>query len=163
MTDIHELVETVEKSEPFKKFNKANPDHYLVHAFSHVKQDTGEVELGYYGKETDKITVFTTDPIESKPPEEVLKESGILRALDMKILKIGLTEAREIAEKHLKEKYSGQQASQEICILQQAEGPIWNITLVLASLNMLNLKIQADSGKITHEDLKNILDLRAKE
>ncbi|MBR9700274.1 hypothetical protein GOV11_00205 [Candidatus Woesearchaeota archaeon] len=163
MTDIHELIEKIEKSRPFKEFNKANPDHYLVHAFCHVKQDAGKVELGYYGKKTDKITVFTTDPIESRPPEEVLKESGVLRELDTKILKIGLTEARELAEKHLKEKYAGQQASQEICILQQAEVPVWNITLVLASLNMLNLRIQADSGEITYEDMRNILDLRAKE
>ena len=81
--------------------------------------------------------------------------------LDKGSVSLGLREARDVVEGFRNEKYPAQQpVLQEICILQQAEVPVWNVTLVIGTLNMLNVKVHAETGEILHDHLRNIMDLR---
>lgn len=169
-TDVHEVVERVETSPAFVDFNEENPHHYLVHAFVSTKSLTSEVlpplELGYYGKEEDKITVFTSDPVTARPPEEVFKEEGAIAPLDLLSLRQGLLDALRVAERTRAANYAAHATMQGFFILQQSgvhSRPIWNVTLVLATLNMVNLKIDAVTGEVLSRELQNIMSLRANE
>ncbi len=161
MTDVQKMIGDIESTDQFKKWVGAHPEHYLVHLFCIVKENIVQTELGYYSKNVDKITVFESESGVMRPPEEVFKEGGELTKLDVDKVKTGLEEARAIAERYRSEKYPDHPLQQQIIILQQAEQPVWNITLVLMTLNMLNLKISAETGEILHEEMRNILDLRA--
>lgn len=159
-TDIHEQLSSLESSNEFKEFSLHNPDHYLVHVFCQVKGGRVVLEWGYYSEESDMIVVFETDPIKMRPPEKVFKEGGVLVPLSCEKVAVGFEQVREIAEACRRERYQDHPVQQELCILQQ-DPPVWNITLVFHTLNMLNLRIDAQEGKILHEDMRNILDLRA--
>lgn len=162
MSDVHDLVAKVEASEAFRQFKRAHKEQYLVHLFCHAKEEA-KVEIGYYGAEDDTITTFTTDPVERKPPEEVFKREGTLEELDLGEVEVGLSRAREIAEAYRREHYPAHPVTQEICILQRLGIQVWNLTLVTSTLNMLNIRIAAHSGEIISAEMRNILDLRAKE
>jgi hypothetical protein len=156
-TDVHTTVELVEGSKEFQEFNAQNPHHYLVHAFS----ATGTpLELGYYGKEADRIVVFKTNPIVAMPPEEIFKEEGkVLHALDLTAVRFGLKEALDRAEKQRQQVYPRHECMRTIAILQQADRPVWNITLVTNTLNMINMKIDAMTGELVSRDMQNIMSI----
>jgi hypothetical protein len=155
MTDVHNTVKRLENSEAFQEFSRSNPHHYLVHAFSTGK----EIELGYYGKESDKITVFKTNPVAMLPAEEVFKQQGVLEALNLDMVQLGLHEALERAEAERANAYPQHITTKSICILQQQDGPVWNITLVTATLQMINVKLSAQSGELHSRDMRSIMDL----
>ena len=157
MSDIKQIISDVEGSDAFASFNRNTKGFYIVHVFYTEKQG---VELGYYDDKTDRIVVFETDPVVQRPPEEVFKESGTLHKLDITAVSVGLADVRTIARAYMKEHHPTHPLQQEILILQQADVPVWNCTLVTQTLNMLNLKIDATSGAILHEELRNIMDLR---
>jgi len=167
-TDVHSIVERIESSPAFTSFNADNPHHYLVHAFVAVQRLAEDaspaLELGYYGKETDRITIFTSEPIVARPPEEVFKESGTLAPLDLGAIRFGFADALRIAERTRAAYYPTHGVMQGFCILQQSDTyarPVWNITLVLGTLSMLNMKIDAVTGELLSRELQNIMSLRA--
>ncbi len=165
-TDVHIAVDKVENSSVFSAFNADNPSHYLVHAFAATKDLNAipTLELGYYSKDHDKITVFKTEPIAIMPAEDVFKEKGVLQRLDVEALRFGLSDALLVADCTHKESYSKHPVLQAFCALQYNDvydRPVWNITLVLGTLHMLNLKIDAINGEILVKDLQNIMSLRA--
>jgi hypothetical protein len=155
MTDVHTTVEEVESSDIFRTFTHSNPHHYLVHAFSTGK----EIELGYYGKEDDKITIFKTHPVMMLPAEEVFKQSGTLQKLELDMVRLGLREALEHAEAERAKAYPHHSSMKFICVLQQSDEPTWNITLVTNTLQMINMKISAHSGEMRSREMHSIMDL----
>ncbi|MDD9954542.1 MAG: hypothetical protein OXR66_09515 [Candidatus Woesearchaeota archaeon] len=158
MTDVQELVAKVEASDVFEQGSL-----YLCHVFTNVKDGNHDMEVGYYDRKTDKITVFVGDPVVARPPEDVYKDGGAVQELKISDVSIGFAEAQQIAEDFRTAKYNAHPVMQAICVLQQLDEPVWNITLVLATLNMLNIRIHAGSGDIISTDLRNIMDLRQKE
>jgi hypothetical protein len=159
MTDVHDVVDKVESSAAFLAFNAENPHHYLVHAFSTAGAHIDPMELGYYGKEADKITVFKTDPLTRMPAEEVFKERGVLEALDLSLVKLGLTQALAKAEEYRHDAYPKHQTMKTICVLQQKQRPIWNMTIVTNTLNMINMRIDAQTGELISREMQSIMNL----
>lgn len=160
MTDVHEYIQEVEESEAFETFSRESPEAYLVHVFSNVKQGQDGVEVGYYLPGKDAITVFTRAPVKARPPEDVFKEHGTVPRLEIGKVEVGFARARALADEYRKEHYPTHPVMQEICILQQMDVPVWNMTLVTQTLNMLNLRIDAASGAVIRTDMQNILSLR---
>jgi len=156
MTDVHDLVKRVEDSPEFKAFRKENPTRYLVHVFV---AKTGN-ELGYYDAKDDTIVVFQADPIVMRPPEGVFKEKGTLEKLNLDNVTLDIAGIRAFAKQHMEETYANHPLQQEILVLQQKDTPAWNCTFVTKTLNMIILKVDASTGSILHEELRNILDLR---
>lgn len=159
MTDVHEIVQRVEASPEFQEFSNANPHHYLAHVFATSAAEPGPMELGYYSKESDMITVFKTAPIAAMPPEEVFKESGTLRRLDLDAVLLGLAAAMERAEKERASAYPRHPAMKMICILQQQDVPVWNITIVTGTLQMINMKLSATNGELLSRSMQSIMGL----
>jgi hypothetical protein len=158
-TDVHATVKKVEASAVFQEFNATNPHHYLVHAFATTTSVAAPLELGYYGKETDMITVFKGDPVTAMPPEEVFKQGGILAPLDLAAVRLGLPEALVRAEKERAAAYPRHPFMKAICVLQQQEGPVWNITLVTGTLQMITMRFSATTGMLVSREMRSIMDL----
>ena len=157
MTDVHETVQRLEQSAAFRSFTNANPHHYLVHVFTTVSGKAAPLELGYYGN--DKITVFKTEPVAAMPPEDVFKEQGTLQKLDLGLVKLGLQEALERAEKERVINYPRHPTMKVICVLQQHNMPVWNLTLVTNTLQMINMKFSALTGELISRQIQSIMNL----
>lgn len=159
MTDVHKRVVEIEASPAFHAFNKQTPHHYLVHAFATVTGGPVTIELGYYGQDTDMITVFKGAPVEAMPPEEVFKQTATLPQLDLGLVKLGLKDVLEKAEKERATAYPHHPFAKAICVLQQQDGPVWNITLVTATLQMINMRFNATTGFLLNRSMQSIMDL----
>ena len=153
-------IKRLESSSIFKKFKKSHPDFYLVHAFMMVEQGLSPWQIGYYSKKKDRIVVFDVgDKIEQSPESEVFKKGGSVKKIDMGKVKVGFDKALEMAEKHVKEKYGGEPVNKRFAILQNLERLCWNITFVTAAFNLINMKLDAATGKMFHDEKTSILKL----
>lgn len=157
--EVHEVVEKVEASPEFQEFSRQNPHHYLVHAFSTTAGTSSPIELGYYGEDTDLITVFKSDPIAAMPPEEVFKQGGTLKQLDLSAVRLGLKDALDRAEKERAAAYPRHATLKAICVLQQQDSPTWNITLVTGTLQMINMRIDALTGQVISRSMQSIMNI----
>jgi hypothetical protein len=160
VTDVHEIVGTVESSPQFRKFRTEYPHRYLVHLFCFARGEREDVELGYYDSEQDTINVVTHAQQAVRDAEQVFKEEGVLQQLDLGRVSVGLRAARDLGLGRLNAKHPGQQVAQEICILQQHDGPCWNLTLVTRALGMFVVRIDACTGSVLQEELRSLLELR---
>jgi len=156
---IKELVASLEQTDSFADFAKRHPEHYLVHIFSSASEQASPPELGYYSKETDQITVFHTNPVQELPPEPVFKETGVLKALDLDTVQIGVEDAVEKAKAYTLEGYPNQIITKTISILQQKDVPVWNMTVITAAFSMINIRIDATNGKMLGRTMTSIMSL----
>ncbi len=147
--NLNYLLDKVKNSDEFKKLDKSN---YLV---NYVFMDY-HWGLGFYSKETRKITSFiVNDKIKIIPENEVLqKENAHLEELDLNLIKINLDEALEIA---IKEKNNNEDISKKIIILQKIKEQLWNITFITSLFNLFNIKINAENGKILNQNMESLL------
>jgi len=171
-------VKKIESSKVFKDFKNRNPDFYLAHAFTIIDKIQQDWQTGYYSRTKDKVVVFMIGKetqsrksagmpkekllsITRSQEEEVFKKPGErVKKLDLKKVKINLEKAIDISEKLLKKKYPAEIVTKTIVILQHLETELYNLTLVTKSLNIINIKIDANNGKVLHESRQSILGLK---
>ena len=153
-----EDVEKIMNSEVFKNLNKKL---YLCSCFA-IDDDW---QYDFYDKKDKKITSFKVeDEIRLVVEESKVfqKEQVELEKLDLDHVKIKLEEALLKIEKIKKEKCN-EGINKKIMILQHIKVPLWNISLLTSSLNILNVKINAVSGEIISEKFESLLSFRVKE
>ncbi|RME52521.1 hypothetical protein D6783_04535 [Candidatus Woesearchaeota archaeon] len=160
MSTEQTLIKQLEKSNAFQAFKKQHPSAYLAHLF--FVEGTGEQspEAGYYLPEEDKIAIFSTYPFRLKePPQSVFKKEGTVKPLDLRHVAVSLSSAKKTLKQLLADKHPALTATKTILILQHLDEPIWNATLVTTSLQFLNVKISAKSGRVISDDIHNIMSL----
>ncbi len=157
--DIHYVIKSVESSEEFKSIG---PDHYLVHIFRMMDADKSEdCQVGYYNKKSDKIIVF--DYVEGKikmtPPEEAFKEKNYIAALDLGKVKVSMDDALNAAQEVVKNNYPAHLLAKAIVLLQKLPefGQIWNITVITHTFQVINIKIDAETGKTIKHSMESLL------
>ncbi|NQU98749.1 hypothetical protein HQ533_04735 [Candidatus Woesearchaeota archaeon] len=155
-------IKNIEASKEFKDFKKNNQDFYLVHAFTLIDKVQQDWQVGYYSKTKDKVVVFLTGKeITKSPEEEVFKKPGHkVKELNMKNIKLNLEQAIKKANELVKKKYSAELVNKTICILQNLETELYNLTLVSQAFNIINIKIDAKTGEVLHESRQSILGLK---
>ncbi len=155
---ISELVEKLENSNVFKEWKKQNKEYYLVHAFYMIDpQVKKEWQIGYYNKDKDKIVTFcVNDEITINPAEDVFKKSGIINKLDISKIKVDFEKAKKIAEKFQEEHYPEHETKKKIIILQNLEKHVWNFTFISGQMATLNIKVNAETGKVFSHNLTNL-------
>jgi hypothetical protein len=159
---LRDEIKRLEASEEFQKFKKDNPEFYLAHCFTMLdeKERKYEWELGYYSPKKDKLVVFETVPhIRLRAEEDAFTRDNIINELDMKKVKLSLARALEVCDELVKKKYSAHAITKRIIILQNIEKPIYNITLVMRSFSVLNIKIDALTGDVVSHNLQNLMEL----
>ncbi len=167
LNNIKDAVATIKEKEKFIKYKEENPESYLTSAFSMVeyeRMDDAFWQLDFYSPKTKKITSFVLhEKIEVKEEQDIFqKEKNDLMALDLKSIKINFREAIDTINEFIDNKYSGESPSKIIVILQATDNkPVWNITYLTKSFNILNIKLNAEDGTIIADKLESVLKFKA--
>ena len=163
--ELKKLVKELEVSKEFKSFKKDNPDAYLASCVIIVEgKNFGEWQIDYYLPEKHKMTSFVM-----KEPLQVLNEQDIfqkekvkVKELELKDVKVGLKKALSLLEAFRKKKYETEFPGKVIVVLQVLEdGPVWNLTLLTATLKVLNVKMDAINGKVSSDTIESFLQFKA--
>ena len=146
--NFKEALSKLEASFEFKEWRESNPQPFLAHFFTQLDQNyvQGDWEIGFYNKETDKITTFVVgDSILVKPEDEVFKkEEHHVKEFNVDEVKTDLSEAIKTFKQCQEQKYPGQFPMKVFVILQElSEGLVWNITSATKTFSALNIKISA--------------------
>jgi len=164
MAALKEVVKKVESSKAFKSFKKEHQDYFLAHCFAMLVEGEKEKdikwELGYYSEKADKIVVFEIMPkVNMRPEEDAFKKEGTIKKLDIKKVKINLAKALKICDELTNKKYPNRSITKKIIILQNLEKEMYNITLVTLSFDILNVRVDASTGKILSDNIQSIMGL----
>ena len=155
--DIFKEYQELKTQTEFKKFQRDEKDYYLVHLV--VPEQEQNIEFGFYNPKKDKIIVFQTSPFTKGKEEDVFKEGKTIHPLDFNKVKINFEEAKTQTEKILKTEFSAEKTKKKIIILQYINEPVWNITTICESLNIINIRINAETGKIVRKDKSSLLNM----
>jgi len=162
--DLKLALEKIKQNKEFKNLNK-NKDIYFSYALIMLENDkSGPWQLGFYHKSTDKMITFIVDKdeINMKKEEEIFKKPGMeVKKVDIEKAKIPYNEILKTAKEFQKKNYPKELVSKTIAILQNLDeyGNIWNITYVTDSFKTLNMKINAENGKIISHNLESLMSL----
>jgi len=100
--NLKETLKTLEESPEFTAWKVDHKNNYLVHAFTIFESENiqEDWQIGYYDKDSDRITVFVVgEKITKNPETEAFKEQGkIIKELKLEDYKI---EAKEVFKKWL--------------------------------------------------------------
>lgn len=153
ISELKEFLKELEKSKEFKDFKEKNRLAYNTSA----SLIDNNLQLDFYDPNKDKITSFTKidNEIHKQTSEVFRKEKTEIKELKIDQIKIDLEDAEKtIAQKH------PDKPTKKIIVLQQREFPIWNITYITTKLELLNIKINAITGKIVKETIEPIMKLQ---
>ncbi len=156
--NLKEVLKDLKDSEIFKDWITENSTAYICNCFKINEEDW---QFCFYSSEKDKITTFSNKKILESNSDIFRKEKVAIKKLNIGNVRIDLSQALEIFEKIKEEKYSKEEPTKKIIILQKLNAPAWNITYLI-SFNILNIKIDAISGRVISESLNSIMDFKAK-
>jgi len=161
--DLKLSLEKLNQSNEFKNSNK-NKDIYFSYALIMLENNkSGPWQLGFYHRSNDKMITFIVDKDEIKmeKEEDIFKKPGMeVKKVDIEKVKIPPNEILKKAEEFQKKKYPAELINKTIAILQNLEeyGTIWNITYITHSLKTLNMKVNAENGKMISHSLESLMD-----
>jgi len=102
-------------------------------------------------------------------PDIFVNKEEVFKKPDMKVneintakLKLPFDKIINKAESFKKKKYPKEIDDKIIAILQNLEpfGDIWNLTYITKTFNTLNIKVDAENGRILQHKLSSIFDFR---
>ena len=161
LTKLKETIKKLESSKIFKDYKKTNPDAYLTSTFLMTEDIEGDWQLDYYSIKSKKITSFIIkDKVKGMPETKPFQEKeSIIEKLDIDKVKIDFKKVLEVTDKLIKKKYKSETLTKKIIILQNLKefGHIWNLTFLTSSFKTLNIKIDANSGKILKKKLASLI------
>ncbi|MBN1646319.1 hypothetical protein JW868_04740 [Candidatus Woesearchaeota archaeon] len=160
--DFRTRVAQLERTKEFRDFKARNEDYYLVNVFYNVSEGREDLSVGYYSKSKDRIITFSTNPVKASSEQEVFKPDGTVSRLDMEGVKIRYDKAKKLADLVMKENYAGERVTKTMCILQVLGQTVYNFTLVSASFHIINLRIDAGTGRLVTKSRQSIMDLGQK-
>ena len=154
--NINQAISEVQNSNAFKKWH--NRDDYLVSCL--FLND--EWNISFYSKKTQKITSFSMkENIEIDGEDKAFQKTPKdIEELKIENIKITLEEAEEIVGKIKQEKAPAEDVNKKIIILQQQDVPIWNITYITTSFNILNVKINATNKDKIYESFEPVFAMK---
>ena len=150
---LKEFLGDLESSKEFKTFKEKAQLAYNTSACYIDKV----WQLDFYDPNTDKMTSFTKkdDEIISQTSEVFRKEKKDIPELRIDQIKVDLEQAEKLMEQNHPDK-----STNKIIILQQTNTPFWNITHLTTKLDLLNIKIDAITGKIIEEKIESALNFK---
>ena len=162
--DLMSALKRLKQSKEFSSLGEKIEGIYFSYAMTILENNKSTPwRLGFYHKSTDKMMTFIVDEDEIKmeKEEEIFKKPGMeVKKVDIEKIKIPYDEILKKAEELRKNRHPPELARKTIVILQNLGefGNIWNITYVTHSFKTLNIKINAENGKILHHSLDSLMD-----
>lgn len=169
--DMKDKLNLLEGSEEFKTWKADHTDDYLVHFFVMMPEfssslDISDLQIGYYNREKDHVTTFDIhgSSISLMPPQEAFKKEQHIEALSFSLVSVDMGNAYLNALKLQEEEHAGDKPNKTIVLLQEYQKkPIYNITFITASFNVLNIKISAIDGSIIASKKESLMSWKAPE
>ena len=162
--DLMSALKRLKQSKEFSSLGEKIEGIYFSYAMTMLENNKSTPwRLGFYHKSTDKMMTFIVDEDEIKmeKEEEIFKKPEMeVKKVDIEKIKIPYDEILKKAEELRKNRHPNELARKTIAILQNLGefGNIWNITYVTHSFKTLNIKINAENGKILHHSLDSLMD-----
>lgn len=149
---FEEALKKLFDSPEFKDWNK---DEYLTHGFL----GEGGWEIGFYNPEKDIVSTFEIGEVITKRPDsEAFKDGGTIAKLEHEKIEINLDEALTVAKGLLEAHYKNPAIMKKIIIIQNLEEKnLYNFTFLTQAFKALNIKIDAQSGKIVSHKIVDIM------
>lgn len=156
-------VEKLESTEEYQQFKEKHKHAYLITGFfMSNSSDLKDMfwQLDYLDDKKQKITSFLMkENIEVKHEQEMLQGGEKVSELKYEDIKVMHLDALEIAKKELKH----DKIAKLIVIIQNInQVPTWNVTLILNSFDVFNIRINASNGEILKKKQESILSFRDK-
>lgn len=154
-----ELINELESSKEFKNWKNKNKKAFFSSAFIILdKNKDGNWQFDYYNAEDGAITSFLiSDTIKIQKSEQIFKKKETkIKKFNLKDLKIKFKKALEIVNEIKKKKYPNEIIDKTIIILQHLKKPLWNITLLTNSFNIINIKLSSETGKVLSEKYESL-------
>jgi hypothetical protein len=160
---VLDVVTKLRESPKFKSWQAKNKASKLVHIFLMLEPNQPVMyDVGFYDEKKQLMTSFVLDEeaksIETSESKDIFKqEEEKIKPLEEKKIKICFTEACKTCRELQQGKYKQHKPMKEVVILQNlACGQVWNITYITSTMQTLNMKIDAETGKIVEEKLHQI-------
>ncbi len=156
---LKSLLRDINNSSEFKEFKEKHPNSYLSSCF--YSSDNWQAD--FYCPDNDNMTSFTVKDrkINLETSDVFRKEKKEIKELKIEELEVGINEAKKIMANLIEEEYKGEEINKEIIILQNLEAPLWNITYITKTMNIIHVKIHAISGQILEEKRESALSFKA--
>lgn len=186
---VSQLIESVEKSKEFSAWRKTNSSAYLSSLFVMAKgiallegngSNAAEWLLSYYDRDDDTFTTFSSLGGQRAAKEQAFKKGKTLPELKAGAVKVEIQGSIRAAEEVRGKKYRGEGASSIIAILQPLSAeeifggsgkpektagpiPVWNITYITTSYNIINVKVDAETGRVLSDTVSGVMDFMQKD
>jgi len=158
---MQELLQKLENSNLFKDWNDQHKNSYLSHFFCQIDSKLSlksNWEVGYYDKDSNKITVFVDgEEFTVKSEDDVFKkEDDVVEKLDLGKIKIKFEEATKSCKENMSKLFPEESFGDGFLVLQTIkEQEVWNFSLITKSLKFANVKIDVVSGDVaSHETIE---------
>lgn len=158
LSKIKNSLKELKQTKKFKDWEENHLSSYLTSVFF-----VDDLQFGFYNPERDTMTSFKIEKEKINIVEEekiFRKEKSKLKELKLEEIKFDFEAAIKVIEKLIGEKYKGEEKQKAIVILQVLENPTWNITYLTKGFNILNVKINAISGKILEEKIQSAISFK---
>lgn len=164
--EVVKLISLLRGKKEFKDWHAKNKDAKLVHIFLMVEpgRET-KFDIGFYDFKKRLMTSFVIDreakTIEKSESKEIFSEDPQkIKPIEEERVKVLFDDAIKSASALQKDKYRQHKPMKEIVILQNLElGQVWNITYVTQQLETLNIKVDAESGRVVDDKLHKIFNM----
>ncbi len=162
--EIKEVVERLEHSTEFSRWKKEHKNSFFADAFMIADdEEQSHWQLGYYDEDENRITVFVMEKvIHVKEPAEVFKkDKDAVLKVNLGKVKLGVEDVKRKLRELLTLEYSKEKIVKSIFILQNIKvGQVWNVTNITESFKTLNVKIDAETGKVLEHKLVSLFEFR---
>ncbi len=166
-----DFITLLEKTPAYKDWKCTHQKSYLCSFFKIFDEDKDtniedNWQVDLYDKNTDEITSFVIAQCIATKLEQsskVFKEKHkIVEKLSLDKVSVNIIDALRIVEEAREKEYSDHHPTKKILILQQQAIPLWNISYITSSLQLLNFKINATTGEIISHGSQSVLSFRQK-
>lgn len=162
--ELKEALKKLNSSKEFKEWKQKNPDTFFSYALK-ILEETKEQpwNLGFYRKSTGKVVTFIVDEkIDMQEEEEIFKNPDTeVKPIETEKAKMPFRDILKKVKDFTDKTYSNELINKTIAILQNLEkyGTVWNITHITHSFNTINIKADAEDGKVLYNNIESIMGL----
>ena len=158
--ELQTLIQNLKEDVNFKAWHKQHADYFLATAFFMIHELKREPwQIGYYNPKQKKMVIFTPseESWQHSGEQEILKSKEEIELLNIEKVTLSIEDALQQGEECLQE-YPSQRSTQQLFIVQQKkEETLFNITFFTQSLKTINVKMDAQTGKILQHSLQDLM------
>ena len=160
MNEVEEAVSTVKNSDVYKEWLKENPGSYLACLILTLQSEKGW-EVSFYSKSKNRMTTFSVDPpaVIDKDAEVFKKDETEVEELEVDRLFFTFDQVQEVVDKALEEMIKNDRVVKEILVLQKIKHNMWNIICITEKMTLVNIRIDAVTGKILKKEAATAFSL----